>query len=263
MKILAIEASGPVAGCAILEDDTLLGEYRIQNRLTHSQTLVPIMEELTERLSLDLAQIDAIALTQGPGSFTGLRIGAATAKGVGFALNKPIIGVPTTDAIAANAFGTDMLVCPLMDARRGQVYTGIYEERDRHAVLRPCCAVRAEEILEDLNERGREVLFLGDGVPVAAPLIQEKLKVPFVLAPPFMNRQSPAVTATLAMALYREKGDSVLVPADDFRPEYLRRSQAERQLEEAKKEHAMDALAAGRLVRDMEERKKTLPEGSV
>lgn len=144
-----------------------------------------------------------------------------------------------------------------------QVYTGIYEERDRHAVLRPCCAVPAEEILEDLNERGREVLFLGDGVPVAAPLIQEKLKVPFVFAPPFMNRQSPAVTATLAMALYREKGDSVLVPADDFRPEYLRRSQAERQLEEAKKEHAMDALAAGRLVRDMEERKKTLPEGSV
>jgi tRNA threonylcarbamoyl adenosine modification protein YeaZ len=250
VKIFAIEASGPVAGCAVLEDDKLLGEYRIQNRLTHSQTLVPIMEELTKRLDLDLASVDAIALTEGPGSFTGLRIGAATAKGMGFALKKPIIGIPTTDALAAAAFGTDALVCPLMDARRGQVYTGIYEEKDHPVTLRPCCAVPAGEILEDLNARGREVLFLGDGVPAAMELIQSKLQVSYRIAPAFMNRQSPAVTATLAMARWRELGDKALINADDFRPEYLRKSQAERQLEEARAEHAMDALAAGRLLKD-------------
>jgi tRNA threonylcarbamoyladenosine biosynthesis protein TsaB len=258
MRIFAIEASGPVAGCALLEDDTLVGEYRIQNKMTHSQTLVPMMDEMKTRLGLDLHTIDAVALTQGPGSFTGLRIGAATAKGMASALGKPIIGIPTLDAIAANACGTSMLVCPMMDARRKQVYAGIYEEKEEPVVLRDGAAVPVEEILEDLNGRGREVLLLGDGVPVYAKEIEKSLQVPYQTAPAFMNRQSPAVTACLAMRRFRTEGEKAFTDAADFRPEYLRVSQAQRQLEEAERENALDALAAGRLVRDMEKRGKKL-----
>ena len=107
MKILAIEASGPVAGCALMEDDILRAEYSIQDKMKHSRTLVPMMEEIRSRLELDLAEIDAVAVTKGPGSFTGLRIGAATAKGLGLALEKPLIPVSTVDCIAWNLYGTD------------------------------------------------------------------------------------------------------------------------------------------------------------
>ena len=151
MKILAIEASGPVAGCALIEDDILRAEYSIQDKMKHSRTLVPMMEEIRSRLELDLAEIDAVAVTKGPGSFTGLRIGAATAKGLGLALEKPLIPVPTADCIAWNLYGTDSLVCPLMDARRQQVYTGIYECRESLRVLLPQRAAALTEILDRIN----------------------------------------------------------------------------------------------------------------
>ena len=133
MKILAIEASGKVAGCALLEggagpeEDVLLGEFSLQTGLTHSETLMPMLEKLLEGLKTDIHEVDCLALTGGPGSFTGLRIGAAAVKGLAFALDKPIIPVPTTEALAANLFMYEGdLVCPIMDARRGQVYTGLY-----------------------------------------------------------------------------------------------------------------------------------------
>ena len=126
MKILAIEASGLVAGCAVLDGEILSADYNIQHKKTHSQSLVPMMDEVRTMLGMELDTVDAIALSGGPGSFTGLRIGAATAKGLGFALNVPLIPVPTVDAIAYNLYGTDALVCPLMDARRQQTYTGLF-----------------------------------------------------------------------------------------------------------------------------------------
>ena len=110
MKILAIESSGLVASVAVTENNTLLGEYTMNHKKTHSQTLLPMLEELSKMIELDLNSIDAIAVSQGPGSFTGLRIGSATAKGLGLALDKPIIPVPTVDALAFNLWGTDKLV---------------------------------------------------------------------------------------------------------------------------------------------------------
>ncbi len=250
MRILAIEASGLTAGCAVAEDGMLIGDYNLRFRKTHSQTLVPMLEELRQMLGLELQGIDAIAVTAGPGSFTGLRIGAATAKGIGLALEKPILPVPTADSIAYNLFGTEGLVCPIMDARRRQVYTGLYEERKRHVCLRPQCAVSIEELLEDINQRGKRVIFLGDGVPVYRSVIEESCRVPFSFAPGHLSQQRAGTTAMLGMQLLSEQGEAALVSSDDFRPEYLRKSQAERQLEEADRTGRMAALAAGRLLKE-------------
>lgn len=127
MKILALDSSGLVASVALMENDTLTAEYNIQYKKTHSQTLLPMMDEMKKMVDLDLATLDAVALAAGPGSFTGLRIGSATAKGLGQALDIPLIEVPTLEGLAYNMYGFGGLICPMMDARRGQVYTGVYE----------------------------------------------------------------------------------------------------------------------------------------
>lgn len=229
MKILAIEASGPVAGCALLEDGVLTAEYSVQYKKKHSQSLVPMLSELKEMVDLDLSTIDFIAVTGGPGSFTGLRIGAATVKGLGLALEKPVLAVPTVDSLACNIFGTDRVICPLMDARRQQVYTGIYENRDELKVIHPQCVTALSSIVAELNRMGREVIFLGDGVPVNEQALREQMEVPYYLAPASMNRQRAASTAVRAAAIYEKEGEAALVSADDFRPEYLRVPQAERE----------------------------------
>ena len=127
MKLIALDSSGLVASVAVVEDDILIAEYTIQYKKTHSQTLLPMLEEVRNMIELDLQEVDAVAVAAGPGSFTGLRIGSATAKGLSFAMEKPVVAVPTVDGLAYNLYGTDKVVCPIMDARRSQVYTGIYE----------------------------------------------------------------------------------------------------------------------------------------
>lgn len=262
MKILAIEASGLVAGCAVLDGEILSADYNIQHKKTHSQSLVPMMDEVRTMLGMELDTVDAIALSGGPGSFTGLRIGAATAKGLGLALNVPLIPVPTVDAIAYNLYGTDALVCPLMDARRQQTYTGLFRwesgaaagavqsaeadgagagssddpvqasflDKPRMITVLPQCAVSIDEIAEMINElRPEKVIFLGDGVPVFRERLKELMRVPYSFAPAHLARQRAAAVAALAMQKWNEQGEACFVPADDFRPEYLRLSQAERE----------------------------------
>ena len=229
MKILAIEASGPVAGCALLEDGTLTAEYSVQYKKKHSQSLVPMLQEMKEMVDLDLSSIDFIAVTAGPGSFTGLRIGAATVKGLGLALDKPVLPVPTVDSLACGLYGTDRVICPLMDARRQQVYTGIYENKDGLKVLEPQCVTALTEITAKLNALGKEVIFIGDGVPVNEEALKEQMQVPYLLAPAHLSRQRAASTAVRAAQIYAEMGEAALVTADDFRPEYLRIPQAERE----------------------------------
>lgn len=230
MRILAIDSSSLVASVAVLEDDILMAEYTINYKKTHSQTLLPMIDEVAGMIELDLHTIDAIAVSKGPGSFTGLRIGSATAKGLGLALGKPIVAVPTVDAMAYNLLGNASLVVPIMDARRNQVYTGIYEfaGNEMH-ILREQCAEAIEELLADLNDRGRSVVFLGDGVPVFKEKIAEMLTVPFALAPAHMNRQRAGAVGALA-ELYYKKG--IIESAADHKPEYLRLSQAERERKE-------------------------------
>ena len=162
MKVLGIDSSGLVASVAVVEDDILLAEYTVNYKKTHSQTLLPMLKEIGDMINLDLNSLDAIAIAAGPGSFTGLRIGSATAKGLGLALDKPIIPVPTVDGLAYDLWGTDKIVCPIMDARRNQVYTGIYEFCDgKLQILENQMAVSVTEIAEKLNALGREVAVLG------------------------------------------------------------------------------------------------------
>ena len=245
MKILALDSSGLVASAAIVEDDVLIAEYTTDYKKTHSQTLLPMLDEIRQMIDLDLHTIDAIAISAGPGSFTGLRIGAATAKGLGLALNLPLVEVPTLEGLAFNLWGTDKLVCPIMDARRNQVYTGIYEfckeeipekESSEHQLvmhsIKEQCAIVVDELVEELNRLGREVIFLGDGVPVYREQILQKLKVPCSFAPAANNRQRAASVASLG-AVYHAHGRTVT--ASEHEPEYLRKSQAEREREEQEK----------------------------
>ena len=236
MKILAVDSSGLVASVAVVEDDVLLAEYTTNYKKTHSQTLLPMLNEIKEMIDLDLNSIDYIAVAAGPGSFTGLRIASATVKGMGLALKKDIVEVPTLEGLAFNLCGTDKFVCPLMDARRNQVYTGIYHfvEKDHEWIMETICeqcAVDVREILQTCNELGQEVIFLGDGVPVYKKQIEEYMQVGYSFAPANMNRQRAASVASLA-CMYAKEGRTVTAAAHE--PEYLRKSQAEREREEGK-----------------------------
>ena len=242
MKILAIDSSGMPATVAVLEDGLLTAEYTVHYQRTHSQTLLPMLEEVRTMLELDLSSVDAVAVAGGPGSFTGLRIGAATAKGLGLALNRPLVPVPTLDAAAFNLYGTEALICPVMDARRNQVYNGLYHCADHLETVEPSRAIGVPELLEELNRRGERVIFLGDGVPVLRAAAEQVLTVPFSFAPANSGRLRAASVAALGAVLFRE---GKTVPAEAFAPDYLRKSQAEREFDEAKKAGRLKELAAG------------------
>lgn len=227
MRILALDSSGLVATVALVEDEQTIAEYTMNYKKTHSQTLLPMLDEIVKMTGFDLSSIDAIAVAGGPGSFTGLRIGSATAKGLGLALEKPLIHIPTVDGLAYNLYGNEGLICPIMDARRSQVYTGIYRFRDgQFEVVEEQMAIALEELMEKLNAYGEKVTFLGDGVPVYREQLEKGLKISFAFAPAHVNRQRAAAVGTLAMQYYRE---GKLVTAAEHRPDYLRLSQAERE----------------------------------
>ena len=230
MKILAIESSGLVASCAIVTEDTMLAEYTVNFKKTHSQTLLPMVDEIVRMTGLDLKEIDAIAVSAGPGSFTGLRIGSATAKGLGLALDKPIVPVPTTQGIAANLYGTEGIICPLMDARRNQVYTGLYRyNKAGFQIVEDQMAVLVDEIIEKVNAYGEPVTYLGDGVEAFAEILLEKTTVPFSFAPMHCSKQRAGALAMRAVDLFAE---GKYENADEHEPDYLRLSQAERELAE-------------------------------
>ena len=234
MKILALDSSGLVASVAVVENDNLLGEYTMNYKKTHSQTLLPMLDQVAGMMELDLNTIDVIAVSAGPGSFTGLRIGSATAKGLALALDKEIVSVPTVDAMAFNLWGTANQICPLMDARRNQTYTGLYEyERDTFKTILPQCVVMIDEIIDIINESGRKTIFLGDGIDVFKEYIAEHITVPYTFAPAMSNKQRAASVAVLGGRLYEEgKAEA----AADHKPDYLRLSQAERERQEKERD---------------------------
>lgn len=227
MKVLGIDSSGMVATVAVVEEEQMLAEYTVNYKKTHSQTLLPMLDEIGKMTELDLSTIDVIAVAAGPGSFTGLRIGSATAKGLGLALKKPLVSVPTLEGIAYNFCGSEKIICPMMDARRGQVYTGIYQfSGNKLEKVENQMAVPVEEILEKLNQLGKTVILAGDGVPVYLEKIEKELKVPYLIAPAHLNRQRAGAVAVLGMQ-YAKEGR--LETAMEHQPDYLRLSQAERE----------------------------------
>lgn len=228
MKILGIDTTGQTASAALVEDDKLIAEFTLNYKLTHSQTIMPMIADIIERTETDKSTIDCIACASGPGSFTGLRIGAATAKGFALALDKPLVAVPTLDALAYNVFETNKFICPIMDARRNQVYAAFYMwENGKLIRLTDHMAESIDRIIEIAEMFESEVIFLGDGVPVH----REKLaqNPDFLFAPAYCNMQRAATVAALGRILAEE---GMAKPGDQFELIYLRKSQAEREREE-------------------------------
>lgn len=228
MKILAIDSSGLVASVAIVTENKVLAEVTVNNKKTHSQTLLPMIDEIVRMADIDLQEVDAIAIAAGPGSFTGLRIGSATAKGLGLALKKPLISIPTVDALAYNLYGTERLICPIMDARRNQVYTGLYEyKHTEFCIVEAQKVAEIDELAKEINQLNRAVTFLGDGVEVYEEQLKQLLMVSADFAPLHVSKQRAASVGALGITYLL---DGKTEDADSHEPVYLRLSQAEREL---------------------------------
>lgn len=227
MRILAVDTSTNVATVAILEDDTIIGEYSCNRGKTHSQRLMPMIQNLLEMVGLKAADMDAFAASIGPGSFTGLRIGVTTVKAMAFAAAKPVISVHTLDALAYNLSISKDLICPIIDARNDQVFTAIYRFVDgKLQRLTEYMGVHISELVRQLNTMSDEVIFLGDGCKTHKEYFENELGQRVHFAAPDAALARATSVAILAKELYSdEKPESCY----DMVPYYLRKSQAERQ----------------------------------
>lgn len=222
--LLAIETSSLVSSVALLHNDTLRAELTIQAKLTHSEQLMPHIADMLDKASVDKQAIDSIAVAVGPGSFTGLRIGLATAKGLAFAWGVPIVGVSTPESLAWNCVGASDLICPLIDAQKGNVYAALYAWHGAH--LEEVSAIRIaplHDVLDGLAEQGKPVIFCGDGSLLGRQAIEEKNSF-FRLAPPTMviPRAGSVALAGAALLKAGKKDDCMTLT-----PSYKRRSEAE------------------------------------
>lgn len=230
MKILAIDTSGQIAAVAVCENGVLLGEYTLNHGLTHSQRLLPMVDELLKSLNMTTKDVDAFACSTGPGSFTGLRIGIATAKGFAFTENKPCIAVSGLEAMAYNHLYTDYIICPLMDARAGQVYNAVYKRfRGGLKTLAEPRAVEIVKVIDELKGYKEKVLFLGDGVKPNLEIIKELGSRAVISA--FNNNMQRAASVALAAEIKAKKGKTLT--GQELGAEYLRKSQAEREAEKS------------------------------
>lgn len=176
MIILSIDSSTPVAGIAVSDGMQLLGEITLNTKNTHSEKLMPLVKHLLDELALSVNDLDAIAVTQGPGSFTGLRIGMATAKGLAQGAGKKLIAVPTLDCLAQNLLHYPGIICPIMNAQKKQVYTAIYRSgRNKLERLSDYQAIAVEQLAAQLKELKEDIWFVGDGVAAFADMFQELL----------------------------------------------------------------------------------------
>lgn len=223
MLTLGIDSSGHTASCALLEDGMLLGEYSTNIGLTHSETLLPMIQELMDRCGRECGELSLIAVSAGPGSFTGLRIGAATGKGIAIACNIPVIGVSTLEGLMENVSESEWIVHPIMDARRQQVYTAEYLHGTRRG---PEEAVGIKELVERLNNEGGVHLFLGDGVPVYHDYIRENMTAEYRFAASGNMLQRAASIAIIGERSYKKSGD-----CGELSLSYVRKPQAERERE--------------------------------
>ncbi len=233
MKVLAIDTSSIVATCAILDNDKLLAEYILNDKMTHSQTIMPMIKTVLDSCSLKPEDIDVYAAAKGPGSFTGLRIGIATIKGLAHATNKLVVGISTLDALAFNLPFSEGIVVPMMDARRDRVFTGIYKWADGNlCVIMEQTTLEVDQLIEILKERNENIVFNGDGTLVYKDKLISELGSRAVFAPKSANMARASAVAELAMTKAAEGAtDSVF----DLAPDYLRESQAQREYDDRNK----------------------------
>ena len=224
MIVLAVESSAIAASVALQKDEHLLAELTLNRGNTHSENLLPMVETLLARFDMTIDDIDLFAVSTGPGSFTGVRIGVATIKGLAFGKGKPCVGVSTLEALAENlAFLRDGLICPVMNARRNQVYTALFRGGKR---LLPDSAISVEELEEILSAYPEPVWLVGDGYD----LVTAQIKHSYFPLPERLQLQSAASVAAVALRTAKE---GTVVDDARLSPVYLRPSQAERTRAEA------------------------------
>ena len=231
MKILAIDSTATVASVAVCDNESLVALYTVNNGNTHSETLLPMVESALRQAKLSVSDIELFAVSNGPGSFTGVRIGCATVKGLAFGRNIPCVGVSTLEALAYNMKGSDGIICPVMNARRNQVYNALFEfDGDSLVRLCPDRAISIKELSEELSSDAhcsdKKIYLCGDGYGITAPALPASR---LGAAHPVMLHQNAYSVAMRALASFNEgnySSDSELAPT------YLRPSQAERERNE-------------------------------
>ncbi len=239
MKVLAIDTSSIVATAAIMDDDKLIGEYILNHKKTHSQKIMPMIKEILDSAQLEAKDIDIFAVASGPGSFTGLRIGGATMKGLAHAVDKPVIGISTLDGLAFNLPFCKYLICPIMDARREQVYNALYKwQDDTFYIVSEHRAISIEALIQELREKNEKVIFTGDGVPVFQEKLKNELGELCEVAPIAARMQRASSIAELAI---EKAKNGELESYMSFAPFYLRKSQAEREYEKKIKKNNENA----------------------
>lgn len=229
MRVLALETSTTTAAAAVMSDEKLEAEICMDNRLQHSVVLFPMIEKLLSMLSIDIKDIDAVAVSGGPGSFTGLRIGVAAAKGIAQGGNKKFIAVSSLDAIAYQHIDFDGIICPVLDALRDNVYTAVYTAKDGElAVEMDYTALHIDELIEKLKEDGRKVMFCGDCLDLHRDRLMASLGEKYCESSLISRMPRAGSIAELGLRrLSKGQEDDIYT----YAPIYLRKSQAEREYE--------------------------------
>ena len=225
MLTRAIESSAKAASVALVRDGKLISQYSQCSGLTHSRTLLPMAEDMLKNAELGLDKVDVFAVAYGPGSFTGIRIGVSTVKGLAWATEKPCVGVSTLEAMSWHGLAAGGYICPVMDARRSQVYNGLFKiEGEKPIRLCEDRAIALPLLGDELKKLDAPVFLVGDGAELTAAYLKEQ-GLPYVLAPDNLRWQSAWGVAMAAM-------DKTPGNADELLPVYLRLSQAERERQE-------------------------------
>ena len=224
MKVLGIDTSTSCGSLGIIDDDAVVAEYALLRDETHSTRLVPAIQALLKEARLDLDEIDGIAISLGPGSFTGLRVGLSAVKGLALAAERPVVGIPTLDALASNLPFTPYVICPLVDARKGEVYTALYKDGEggRIEQLTPYQVLAPLDLLEKIPPQ--ETIFLGDGVEAYGELIEERLGAKALFAPPHLRFLRGSTVAEIGLQRFK-KGENDNISS--LVPIYVRPSDAE------------------------------------
>lgn len=233
MKLLALDTSSMTATVALLDEDKVIGEYTLNHRKSHSEKLMPMIEEIVRSCELTPKDIDVFAVSLGPGSFTGLRIGIATIRAMAQALDKPVVGVPTLEALAFNLFQSTGFVCPIIDAQRDLVYTGVFQwVKGQMVEVVPQQVLHIDELMDRLQKETEAVYFVGDAIDKFAPILKERLGAQFQVPPKKFLIPSAASVGEIA----KIKFEKDLV--GDIAPIYMRKSAAEVQYDEKMKGRA-------------------------
>lgn len=228
MLVLSVDSSYSTATCALIKDDKILAEINLNDKKQHSVILMRLIDSILKEYEIDINDIDAFIISRGPGSFTGLRIGMATLKGLAFASKKPLISVSTLDALAYNSVSFQGIICPIMDALRDNIYTCLYKNENNNLtpLIKEQC-LNINELITILKQQTLPIIFVGDGVAKHKEFLQENIPNSF-FAPNHSNFPKASSVGELGI---KKINDGVIENIDSINPIYLRKSQAEREYE--------------------------------